>query len=94
MMLEMRGSEGIKVRIKDIRFDLLASLVCKASADSFPEFDDIEIQQLKESLEIAVRRPIVTLYEQSGLKAKDTMRIFLATTPDNSTRKWRSSSPK
>ena len=52
-MLEMRGSEGLKVRIKGIRLGLLASLVCKASADSFPEFDDIEIQQLKESLEIA-----------------------------------------
>ena len=31
MMLEMRGSEGLKVRIKGIRLGLLASLVCKVS---------------------------------------------------------------
>ena len=31
MMLEMRGSEGLKVRINGIRLDLLASLVCKVS---------------------------------------------------------------
>ena len=29
MMLEIRGSEGLKVRIKGIRLGLLASLVCK-----------------------------------------------------------------
>ena len=44
-------------------------------ADSFPEFDDSEI-------------------DGAGLKTKDAMRIFLATTPDNSTSKWRRSSPK
>ena len=32
-----------------------------------------------------VRRPIISLYDGAGLKTKDTMRIFLATTPDNST---------
>ena len=30
-MLEMRGSEGLKVRIKGIRLGLLPSLVCKVS---------------------------------------------------------------
>ena len=32
MMLEMRGSEGLKVRIKGIRLGLLASLVCKVTS--------------------------------------------------------------
>ena len=31
MMLEMRGSKGLKVRIKGIRLGLFASLVCKVS---------------------------------------------------------------
>ena len=31
MMLEMRGSEGLKVRIKGMRLGLLAYLVCKVS---------------------------------------------------------------
>ena len=33
MMLEMRESEGLKVRIKGIRLGLLASLVCKVSGE-------------------------------------------------------------
>ena len=31
MMLEMRGSDGLKVVIKGIRVGLLMSLVCKAT---------------------------------------------------------------
>ena len=31
MMLEIRGSDGLKVVIKDIRVGLLTSLVCKAT---------------------------------------------------------------
>ena len=36
----------------------------------------------------------ISLYDGAGLKPKDTMPIYLATTPDNSTSKWRRSSPK
>ena len=49
----------------------LYCFVAVTKVDNFPEFEGTNTYS----------------YDQTGLKAKDTIRIFLATTPDNSTSK-------